>query len=87
MLAERNPDNIAVPYYILEENEADSNEIVVDNDIFEDGEDFVIDTRPTLTSLDDFIPPKIVPKVNAVDEEKEDIFVLKRRKVDIPDDD
>uniref|UniRef100_A0A0K0CW00 DBR1 domain-containing protein n=1 Tax=Angiostrongylus cantonensis TaxID=6313 RepID=A0A0K0CW00_ANGCA len=33
MLAERNRDNVDIPYYILEENKTDSNEIVIDNDV------------------------------------------------------
>ncbi|KAJ1368016.1 hypothetical protein KIN20_029064 [Parelaphostrongylus tenuis] len=87
MLAEKNRDNVAIPHYMLEENKTDSNEIVIDDSIFADNEDFVIDTQPTMANLDDFVPPKIVSKSGIAKEDKGDTFVLKRRKVDIPDDD
>ncbi|KAJ1348538.1 hypothetical protein KIN20_003861 [Parelaphostrongylus tenuis] len=72
MLAEKNRDNVAIPHYMLEENKTDSNEIVIDDSIFADNEDFVIDTQPTMANLDDFVPPKIVSKSGIAKEDKGD---------------
>ncbi|KHJ89325.1 lariat debranching enzyme domain protein [Oesophagostomum dentatum] len=127
MLADKDPDTVAIAHYLLKSS-GDDSEIAIDDDIFGDGEDFVLDTRPTSDVLDDFVPPKLTPKTpkevlpdplddflpprltpktpkgaaedvladftppkitpkSRHDDSSDDSFVLKRRKVDIPDDD
>lgn len=108
MLVEKDPDTVGIAHYLVENSCADTSEIVIDDDIFVDGEDFAIDTRPMPGTLDDFSPPPVVLKssksVNDADDllvdftppkltprkavsETEDVIVLKRRKVDLPDED
>ncbi|KJH44464.1 lariat debranching enzyme domain protein [Dictyocaulus viviparus] len=84
MLAESDPDNVAIAHYILEENKQNTDEIVLDYNIFDDGEDFVIDTQPTSLDLDSFVPPPILSK-SSITQDSRGTSLVKRRKVDIPD--
>ncbi|PIO52478.1 hypothetical protein TELCIR_26216, partial [Teladorsagia circumcincta] len=107
MLAERDSDSVAIAHYMMGESCADTSEITIDDDdIFADGEDFAIDTRPLPGSLDDccspnvtltsnesanidglldFTPPKIVKKTSTPSDDGG--IVLKRRKVDLSEED
>ncbi|VDL64195.1 unnamed protein product [Nippostrongylus brasiliensis] len=112
MLVDMEPTSVDMAHYLKEDSCADNSEIVIDDDvsfhiehfpIFEDGEDFAIDTRPLPGSFDDFEPPKISTKCDAADDlhnftppkilskktpaHDSETFVLKRRKVDLPEDD
>ncbi|KAK5972321.1 DBR1 domain-containing protein, partial [Trichostrongylus colubriformis] len=107
MLAERDRDTVAIAHYMMEKNCADTSEITIDDDdIFADGEDFAIDTRPMLGNFEDscssnitsdinetadsdglldFTPPKIIKK--DATPASDGAIILKRRKVDISEDD
>ncbi|XGW21121.1 hypothetical protein V3C99_004237 [Haemonchus contortus] len=64
MLVETNPDSVAIAHYMVEESFADTSEINIDDDIFADGEDFAIDTRPLPNAIDDFASPNITSNSN-----------------------
>ncbi|CAJ0593293.1 unnamed protein product [Cylicocyclus nassatus] len=75
MLVDRDSDSVDIAHYLVE-NSTDDSEIQIDEEIFDDGEDFVLDTRPTPDTLpspktprdapddplNDFVPPKLTPK-------------------------
>ncbi|VDM71127.1 unnamed protein product [Strongylus vulgaris] len=61
MLVDRDPNSVDIAHYLVESS-ADESEIQIDDEIFNDGEDFVLDTQPTPDVLDDFVPPKLTPK-------------------------
>ncbi|EPB77805.1 lariat debranching enzyme domain protein [Ancylostoma ceylanicum] len=63
MLVDKDPSTVGIAHYLME-NSADDSEIQIDDEIFGDGEDFVLDTRPTQDVLDDFVPPKLTPKAS-----------------------